>query len=326
MVKIRKLSFRILKYGRGYLIQSKGYLVQFGSPYLVRGEKNSTFAPETKNLTNKTMSFFDIFRKKTDSATNVPIQNNSDHGQTVQQESQPHPAQPPVADGKAHIYNLIIIDESGSMSHLRNATLSGVNETINTIRQAQKDYADKQTHFLTLVTFDSPGPNGKPVRTLIDAMPIDEVKDFSDYCPRGCTPLYDAMGQSISRLYQTIKDDNDASAIVTVMTDGLENASREYKGNQLKELIERLKEEGWTFNYMGSAHDVQSVCDLLSIENVIEFSHDEKGTDEVWNRERMSNKRFFERMNADWEDMKECSATEKREYRRRNSKGFFNGI
>lgn len=254
------------------------------------------------------MSLFDIFKKK------------------EQQESKPHPAQPLAADGKAHIYNLIIIDESGSMSHLRNATLSGVNETINTIRQAQKEYADKQTHFLTLVTFDSPGSNNKPVRTLIDAMPIDEVKDFSNYSPCGCTPLFDAMGQSISRLYQMVKEDNDATAIVTVMTDGLENASREYNGKHLKELIERLKEEGWTFNYMGSAHDVRSVCDLLSIENVIEFSHDEKGTDEVWNRERMSNKRFFERMNADWEDMKECSATEKREYRRRNSLDFFKDV
>ena len=42
------------------------------------------------------------------------------------------------ADGKAHIYNLIIVDESGSMSHLREVTLSGINETIGTIRNAQK--------------------------------------------------------------------------------------------------------------------------------------------------------------------------------------------
>lgn len=262
------------------------------------------------------MSIFDIFnRKKHDTPPSSPV-NNPQQPQTEAPKSA-------TADGKAHIYNLIIIDESGSMGCLRNATLSGINETINTIRQAQKDYADKQTHFLTLVTFDSPGPRGMAVRTLLDAKPIDEVHDFNDYTPNGCTPLYDAMGQSISRLHQLIKEDADATAIVTVMTDGLENASREYTGRQLKALIEQLKEEGWTFNYMGSAHDVKSVCDLLAIENVVEFSHDEAGTDKTWLRERMSKRRMFDRMSQDWDGLKACSAEEKREYRKKNSKGFY---
>ena len=266
------------------------------------------------------MNFFDLFKKK-------PAKND-DVKKTVerQEEEFPEPAQPAVKDGKAHIYNLIIIDESGSMSHLRDATLSGVNETINTIRQAQMDFADKQTHFLTLVTFDSKGGSKKSVRILVDAKPIIEVQDFEEYCPWGATPLYDAMGKSITRLHQTIKNDEDASAIVTVMTDGLENASLEYSGRQIKKLIEQLKEEGWTFNYMGSAHDVKSVCVELSIDNLVEFSHDEAGTDESWRKERMSKKRMFEQMNLDWETMKDCSAEEKREYRKRKSKGFFDGF
>ena len=271
------------------------------------------------------MNFFDIFSKKQPATPTTSQTDNDPQPQTEQphaEEPQSTPTPAP-ADGKAHIYNLIIIDESGSMGHLRNATLSGVNETINTIRQAQKDYADTQTHFLTLVTFDSPGPRGIAVRTLIAAKPIGEVQDFDDYEPNGCTPLYDAMGQSISRLHQLIKEDADASAIVTVMTDGLENASREYNGRQLKALIEQLKEEGWTFNYMGSAHDVQSVCDLLSIENVIEFTHDEQGTEETWRCESNSKRRFFARMSQDWEGLKECSSDEKREYRKRSSKNFF---
>lgn len=226
-------------------------------------------------------------------------------------------------DGKAHVYNLIIVDESGSMSHLREATLSGVNETINTVRQAQKELKETQKHYLTLITFDSPGFHNIPVRTLIDTKPIDEVKEFTDYEPCGCTPLYDAMGQSITHLYQQIKGDEDATAIVSVMTDGLENASREFGPKQLKELIEKLKEEGWTFNYMGSAHDVKSVCDLLSIENVVEFSHDERGTQATWARERSSRKRLFEKMSCDWESMKERSAEEKRQYRKRNSSGYY---
>lgn len=277
------------------------------------------------------MNFFDlIFKRENNTSASSQADNNqqpqADQPQTEQpqqpQEPQPKP-EPQPADGKAHIYNLIIIDESGSMSHLRNATLSGVNETINTIRQAETDYADKQTHFLTLVTFDARGSHGNAVRTLIDAMPISEVHDFDDYNPNGLTPLYDAMGQSISRLHQLIKQDPDASAIVTVMTDGLENASREYNGHQLKALIEQLKEEGWTFNYMGSAHDVKSVCDLLSIDNVVEFSHDEEGTRKTWLRERTSKQRIFACMNADWDDLRDASPEEKREYRRRKSSGYF---
>lgn len=49
-------------------------------------------------------------------------------------------------DNKARIHNLIIVDESGSMSHLRKATLSGINETISTIRSAQEEFVATQEH------------------------------------------------------------------------------------------------------------------------------------------------------------------------------------
>ena len=55
---------------------------------------------------------------------------------------------------KNKIYNLIIVDESGSMGHLREATLSGINETIGTIRSAQSEFAETQEHYLTLVSFN----------------------------------------------------------------------------------------------------------------------------------------------------------------------------
>ena len=200
------------------------------------------------------------------------------------------------SDGKAHIYNLIIVDESGSMSHLRQATLSGINETIGTIRSAQKEYADTQEHLLTLVLFDS-GSNRPDVRTIIDCQPISEVGEFKDYMPNGCTPLYDAMGQSLTALHKRIKDDEDANAVVTVLTDGLENSSQEWNASSLRSLIEQLKEEGWSFSYMGSAHNVKEVTDLLSIENVVEFSHDQMGTESSWGRERSSRKAYYNKMN-----------------------------
>ncbi len=200
---------------------------------------------------------------------------------------------------KARIYNLIIVDESGSMSSLRDATLSGVNETINSISGAQNEFADTQEHFLTLVTFDSNGYS-EPVRTLYNRRPIAEVEDFKNYNPSGCTPLYDAMGQSINELYNYIKDDEDASAVVTVLTDGYENSSQEWSGPALKALIEKLTQEGWSFSYMGSEHDVKQVSFNLSINNVIEFSHDVAGVGSTWDRESSAKRNFYRKMDREY--------------------------
>lgn len=198
---------------------------------------------------------------------------------------------------KSRIYNLLIVDESGSMSHLRQSTLSGINETLNTIRSAQKEFADTQEHYVTLVTFDS-GGNRHDVRTIIDCEPIGNVGEFNDYQPNGCTPLYDAMGNSIVQLQSKMKGDPKATALVTVLTDGLENSSREWDAKAVRQLIERLTEEGWSFSYMGSAHDVKSVTDLLSIHNVMEFSHDDLGSANTWERERGSKMAYYRKMSA----------------------------
>ena len=227
-----------------------------------------------------------------------------------------------VTKDKARIYNLIIVDESGSMSHLREATLSGINETIGTIKSAQKEFADTQEHTLTLVTFDSDS-NRPDVRTMIDNQSITEVNEFRDYMPNGCTPLYDAMGQSLTKLHTAIKGDVDASAVVTVLTDGLENASREWDAHSLRKLIEQLKEEGWSFSYMGSAHNVKEVTDLLSIENVVEFSHDQLGAAHTWGRERSSRRAYYQRMSETYMMRERYSDDEIMEEKRRYAKEYY---
>lgn len=226
------------------------------------------------------------------------------------------------SDGKAHIYNLIIVDESGSMSHLREVTLSGINETIGTIRNAQNEFAQTQVHTLTLVTFDTDS-NRPAVRTMIDNQPIANVKKFRDYMPNGCTPLYDAMGQSLTRLHTLIKGDVDASAVVTVLTDGLENASREWNAQSLRKLIEQLKQEGWSFSYMGSAHDVKEVTDLLSIENVVEFSHDQLGAGNTWGRERSSRRAYYQKMSDTYSMRETLSDEEIMAEKRRFAKEYY---
>ena len=192
-----------------------------------------------------------------------------------------------VTKDKARIYNLIIVDESGSMSHLDS---------------------------------DSNRPD---VRTMIDNQSITEVLEFSDYMPRGCTPLYDAMGQSLTKLHAAIKGDVDASAVVTVLTDGLENASREWDAQSLRKLIEQLKEEGWSFSYMGSAHNVKEVTDLLSIENVVEFSHDQLGAAHTWGRERSSRRAYYQRMSEAYTMRDRYSDDEIMEEKRRYAKEYY---
>ena len=222
---------------------------------------------------------------------------------------------------KARIYNLIIVDESGSMHGLEHATITGVNETINSIRGAQREFADTQDHFLTLVTFDS-GARAS-IRTIIDCKPIAQVEDFKDYHPGGCTPLYDAMGQSITTLHKLIKDDDDASAVVTVLTDGYENASREWTGAALKALIEQLTEEGWSFSYMGSDHDVKQVSFNLSINNVLEFSHDVQGTSSSWARESSAKRNYFRMMDKEYRRGRRQNKEEWIERKREMSKGYY---
>lgn len=226
-----------------------------------------------------------------------------------------------VDPNKAHIYNLIIVDESGSMGGLVGVTVGGINETIGTIRKAQEDFADKQQHFLTLVCFDERQGNVPPIRTHIDAMPIGSVSDFHDYCPTGCTPLFDAMGESLTALHERIKDDENATGVVTVITDGLENASRKWSGEALRKLIEQLKEEGWTFSYMGSCHDVVEVTMKLSIDHVMAFDHDDLGAANSWHRDSSSKRAYYERMNRDFNANE--SYERKMAMRRDNARAYY---
>ena len=266
-------------------------------------------------------------KSKKEKDANIGKENKSEQSDATQQEKRENAAPATEDTGtktkrKAHVYNLIIVDESGSMCTLKEFTMSGVNETISTIRKAQEEFRDTQQHTLTLVTFDSEGDR-PPVRTIIENQPIDSVGPFTDYSPFGCTPLYDAMGQSLSRLHNQVKDDADASVVVTVMTDGLENASTEWNAFSLRKLIEQLKEEGWVFSYMGSEHDVEAVTRNLSIDNFVEFSHDDRGAENTWGRESASRREYYRHMKELYGAPVAYSATEMKERKRQYSRNYY---
>lgn len=184
---------------------------------------------------------------------------------------------------KTTVFNLIILDESGSMHDLKKTTISGCNETLNVIRAAQKQAGDRQRHLVSMYAFQS-GP--VPSRYLIKNAPVADVKDLTDrdYEPYGCTPLYDAVGMTLSDLEAVAATHEDAAAVVTIITDGYENSSTEYTGPKVAKMIETLKEKGWTFNFIGANIDVEQVSRSLKIDNAMSWTSDEKGTKYMYSR------------------------------------------
>ena len=70
-------------------------------------------------------------------------------------------------DSVQRVFNLIILDESGSMSTIAKQAVSGLNETFQTIRNAQKEHQEQQ-HFISFVTF-----NSAKIRTVMNRQPVD---------------------------------------------------------------------------------------------------------------------------------------------------------
>ncbi|MBR4871090.1 MAG: VWA domain-containing protein [Alistipes sp.] len=190
---------------------------------------------------------------------------------------------------KKRIFNLIIIDESGSMQSIKKEAIDSVNETIQTIRGAQRKH-EEQEHLVTLVTFND------DVKSVYECVPVNEVKELTaeNYCPDCCTALYDAMGMSLNALRKSVADVD--TVLVTIVTDGYENSSREYDGKAIKALVDELKAKGWVFAYIGANHDVESAAINISITNVMSFEASDSGVRSMNRKVACARSRFFDRI------------------------------
>jgi len=191
---------------------------------------------------------------------------------------------------KQKVYNLIVLDASGSMYSIREEAIAGVVETIQTIRAAQKKN-EGQEHFLTLVVF-----NTCEIATVYDRMPIRKVPDFKekDYQPDAATPLYDAMGQAITHLHRHVCEDD--NVLVTIITDGYENDSKEWSHSKIFSLVDKLKESNWLFTYIGANQDALKVARSFGIEHSLNFDADENGTKAMFLRETHSRACFYNKL------------------------------
>ena len=201
---------------------------------------------------------------------------------------------------KQTVHNLIILDESGSMESIKTLIISGFNETVQSIKGSQKKFPE-QEHFISVVSF-----NDLANKLLHFIDPVDRLNeiDGEQYQPNAATPLFDAIGFAVTKLHQVVKDQPNCNVLVTIMTDGEENASREYSGKQIKELIEKLKNEKWTFTYIGSDHDVDKIALNLSITNTLIFEKNEAGIKDMFVKERKSRDMYYSKVQKN-EDTKD---------------------
>ncbi|MBR6283707.1 MAG: VWA domain-containing protein [Muribaculaceae bacterium] len=192
---------------------------------------------------------------------------------------------------KARIYNVIILDKSGSMSSIAQQAIDGVNETLGAIRSSQlRD--PEQDNLVTLVAFC-----GCETRMICENQPIADVQNITerDYRPCCMTPLYDAVGTTVTRLRKATEGEKCAVA-VTIITDGYENASKEFTGQAVKKLIDDCRNQGWMFAYIGADHDVEAVATQLSIHNAMRFNKSAAGTRKMFARERSAKMGWMNKM------------------------------
>lgn len=152
-------------------------------------------------------------------------------------------------DSYTHV--AMVLDRSGSMMGVRSDIVGGFNQFIEEQKKAPGECT------VTLVQFDSQEPYEvlRDFTSILDTPPLGD-----EYQPRGMTPLFDAVGRCIAntgeRLAALPEEERPAKVVVVILTDGLENASREYTSAQVAKMTkEQTEKYGWQFVYLGANQD-----------------------------------------------------------------------
>jgi uncharacterized protein YegL len=170
----------------------------------------------------------------------------------------------------------LILDRSGSMNGLEDDVVGGV----NTFLAEQKKLPDA-----ALIGF-----------TRFDSLAIERFRDTAElaacaplvreeFQPRGGTPLLDAVGVTIAQLEDDCRRLHPDRVIVVIITDGQENASREYSKAQVKKMIEERSAGGrWSFLYLGANVDAFAEGGSLGVSdgNIGSYTSSARGTDGMY--------------------------------------------
>lgn len=147
-----------------------------------------------------------------------------------------------------------VLDRSGSMGSIIEDAIGGFNEFI----REQKKLEDEAT--MTVALFDD------KYELLYNNIPIPEVPEFTreTWSPRGMTALYDAIGKTINDVKHANskldKSDRPDKTLFCIITDGLENTSKEFKSGMVRTMIEECEKKlGWSFVYLAANQDAFNV-------------------------------------------------------------------
>ena len=210
---------------------------------------------------------------------------------------------------KHKVYNLIILDESGSMQSIKKTIMNGFNEVVQTIKSVALEYPE-QEHTVSFVSFNCSGIKKIHENSKIEL--LNQIDERS-YQPNGGTPLFDAMGASIFNLNSIIEKENpkNYNVLVTILTDGAENASKEHTAQSIKEMVELYKSKNWTFTYIGANHDVNIFASRISINNFMKFETSEEDMQRMFVKDREARMNYskkirnFENVSSDFFEQNE---------------------
>ncbi|MBQ9832805.1 MAG: VWA domain-containing protein [Clostridia bacterium] len=194
---------------------------------------------------------------------------------------------------------VFILDRSGSMAGLESDTVGGFNSLIEKQKKQDGDC------YVSTVLFDNES------EVLHDRVKLQDIPKMTDkdYTVRGCTALVDAIGSAIHHIGNihkyARKEDVPEHTLFVITTDGLENASRRYKAEQVKNMIERQKEKyGWEFLFVGANMDAVETAAQYGIhqDRAVNYNADEKGTKILYESvaKAVSHVRACQPLEADW--------------------------
>lgn len=164
------------------------------------------------------------------------------------------------------------MDRSGSMSNLTEKSVEGFNQFVKDQKKIEG------TADLTLVIFDT------EYETVFEDVDIQNVNPISanDIYARGMTALLDGVGRTVDsvgvKLDKLGENEKPEHVIFVIMTDGHENASVEYKREQIKNLIEQQQNTyNWTFLFLGANQDAFAEASSLGISGFTTANYDASG-------------------------------------------------
>jgi hypothetical protein len=143
---------------------------------------------------------------------------------------------------KNSIHYVLILDQSGSMSDLKKEVILSFNEQVDMILKLKREEPESNIK-LTLCTFND------AIDFKFIAQNVDLIKKLTeaDYQPDCCTALYDAIGASFVKITELIKSGD--QVFFAIFTDGLENASRHYRAEDIKFKLEQAEKQGWEVKF-----------------------------------------------------------------------------